>query len=70
MILLWLIFVKKTNQFAVNDFLLNYYFLVSHTNTEEKAREREERDRAREKIYSTMVEISPLAATLKQIYLE
>jgi len=49
---------------------LNYYFLVSHTNTEEKAREREERDRAREKIYSTMVEISPLAATLKQIYLE
>jgi hypothetical protein len=43
---------------------------VARTQTEDKAREREEKDRTKEKLYSTMVEQSLLAATLKQIYTE
>lgn len=37
---------------------------------EDRAREREEANRKRELIYSNMAEQSPLAATLKQIYVE
>jgi hypothetical protein len=37
---------------------------------EDKGKGREEKDRTKEKIYSTMVEQSLLAATLKQIYIE
>lgn len=44
--------------------------VVSSMPNEDRTREREETIRTRELIYSTMVEQSPLAATLKQIYIE
>jgi len=43
---------------------------VAHIQNEKKPRDREEKDRTKEKIYSIMVEQSLLAATLKQIYTE
>ena len=42
----------------------------SSMQNEDREREREETIRTREKIYFAMVEQSPLAATLKQIYIE
>ena len=56
--------------------ILTFFFfffvllVASLMQSEDRAREREEINRAREKLYTTMAEQSPLAATLKQIYNE
>ncbi|CAF3339478.1 unnamed protein product [Rotaria sp. Silwood1] len=44
--------------------------LVNRIPNEDNEKEREEKDQTKQKIYSTMVEQSVLAATLKQIYID
>ncbi len=52
------------------EFIFILFWIVIRTQNDDKVKEREEKDRTKEKLYSTMVEQSLLAATLKQIYTE
>ena len=51
-------------------FIYEIFRLASSVQNEDKAKEREENNRTKEKIYLAMAEQSLLAATLKQIYIE
>ncbi len=58
---------KYLNQYC---FLFFYFQSACSVQHDDRTKDREENNRTKEKIYSTMAEQSLLAGTLKQIYIE